>query len=293
MITRGKTIQIYLPFGDPHSIRYAGLTNGIVRLIEIPRVELQHFEKMEYAEQAAVYFLIGYPSDEKPLLYIGQSNNVAKRLKQHNNEKDFWEKALVAVSLTNNLTAVHTQFLEKIAIQRAIEANRYILDNANSGSQSSYTPDWIESDCEDIFDNISMLLSTLSQPIFENLGSAKRIEKEKDFPIFSCIAKHCDAKGYYSNEGFVILKDSLVRRKPVNSLSELFKNKLNELLKSNIIKVYDEDRFIFLENYLMSSPSGASQLVSGRSSNGWVEWKTHDGKTLSDIYRSDVISEEN
>tara|TARA_B100000497_G_C7572343_1_gene344878 strand:- start:561 stop:686 length:126 start_codon:yes stop_codon:yes gene_type:complete len=30
----------------------------------------------------------------------------------------------------------------------------------------------------------------------------------------------------------------------------------------------------------MGTPSGTSNLVLGASSNGWVDWKIQDGKTL-------------
>ena len=40
---RPKTIQIYLPFGDPRGIRVAELTTRIVRVIEVPREQLDHF----------------------------------------------------------------------------------------------------------------------------------------------------------------------------------------------------------------------------------------------------------
>lgn len=288
MKTRGKTIHIYLPFGDPRSIRYAGMTNGTIRLIEIPRAELQSFEKNEYAEQAGIYFLIENKYDEKPSVYIGQSNDLLARLKQHNKEKDFWERAMVAISLTDNLTAAHIQYLEKIAIQRAIECNRYHLENSTQGSRKTSTQDWIKDDCEDIFDNISMLLSTLNQPIFESLSVNAKSKKQL---VFSCVALHCQAKGYYSNEGFVILKNSYIRREPVKSLSSMMKKKLNELLKNNIIEIVDDNRYILKEDYQMGSPSGASQLVSGRPSNGWVEWKLDDGKTLNDIYRNNEIND--
>ncbi|HAM60442.1 MAG TPA: hypothetical protein DCP60_01205 [Psychrobacter sp.] len=33
------------------------------------------------------------------------------------------------------------------------------------------------------------------------------------------------------------------------------------------------------------NPSGASSLVSGRSTNGWIEWKNEAGKTLDSVYR--------
>ncbi|MFT7325066.1 MAG: hypothetical protein ACI90C_000659, partial [Rhodoferax sp.] len=42
-MARPQTIQIYLPAGDPRGVRVAEITTRIVRVIEIPRSQLQEF----------------------------------------------------------------------------------------------------------------------------------------------------------------------------------------------------------------------------------------------------------
>jgi len=78
-----------------------------------------------------------------PRAYIGQSGNVGVRLVQHNQGndrgKDFWNRALVVISLTNSMTQTHALFLEWFAIAEATKAGRYSLENGNTGSQP-YTP---------------------------------------------------------------------------------------------------------------------------------------------------------
>ena len=65
-------------------------------------------------------------------MYIGQSGNFGKRLVQHNQDtdrgKDFWNRALVVVSLTNSMTQTHALFLEWFAIGQATQAGRYSLN---------------------------------------------------------------------------------------------------------------------------------------------------------------------
>ena len=51
------------------------------------------------------------------------------------------------------------------------------------------------------------------------------------------------------------------------------------------------DQLVFLENVLMGTPSGTSTLVLGASSNGWVDWKTQDGKTLDAATKEAKASE--
>ena len=69
-----KTIQIFLPSGDPRGIRVAEITTRIVRVIEVPRSLVTEFLAMPEAKQVGIYFLVGDTGDEEnPQLYIGQS----------------------------------------------------------------------------------------------------------------------------------------------------------------------------------------------------------------------------
>ena len=54
-----KTIQIFLPSGDPRGIRIAEITTRIVQAIEIPRSLLHDFLKMPESEKVGLYYLIG------------------------------------------------------------------------------------------------------------------------------------------------------------------------------------------------------------------------------------------
>jgi hypothetical protein len=50
---------------------------------------------------------INVAQNASDVCYIGQTGNVGGRLKQHTAAKDYWERALVAVSLTNTWTDTH------------------------------------------------------------------------------------------------------------------------------------------------------------------------------------------
>ena len=67
MTATPKTIQIFLPGGDPRGIRVAEITTRIVQVIEVPRSLLQDFLKMPESDQVALYFLFGEVGDGKLL----------------------------------------------------------------------------------------------------------------------------------------------------------------------------------------------------------------------------------
>ena len=47
---------------------------------------------------------------------------------------------------------------------------------------------------------------------------------------------------------------------------------------------------IFTRDHLFASPSMAAMTLMGRSANGWVEWKSPQGKTLNEVKRQSVTS---
>ena len=106
-----KTIQIFLPGGDPRGIRVAEITTRIVQVIEVPRSLLQDFLKMQESDQVALYFLFGEAEDgSEQKVYLGQTGDLRARLVTHNKEKEFWQRALVLISRTNSLTQTHSSW---------------------------------------------------------------------------------------------------------------------------------------------------------------------------------------
>ena len=88
MTTTPKTIQIFLPGGDPRGIRVAEITTRIVQVIEVPRSLLQDFLKMPESDQVALYFLVGEADDGSgQKVYIGQTGDLRARVAQHKKEK--------------------------------------------------------------------------------------------------------------------------------------------------------------------------------------------------------------
>ena len=90
-----------------------------------------------------------------------------------------------------------------------------------------------------------------------------------------------------SNEKFEILKGTSIVLEVKSDNPATFKrnkNLIDELLRKNLIE-QSGDKYVFKENYIATSPSAAAILVLGRSANGWSEWKTYEGKLLSDYRR--------
>lgn len=278
-----KTIQIFLPGGDPRGIRVAEITTRTVKVIEVPRSLLQDFLKMAESDQVALYFLFGQAeNDSEKKVYIGQSSDLRARLIKHNKEKEFWERALVFISRTNSLTQTHTLFLEWHSLQATINAGRYAHENGNNGSRP-HTPAPLEADCMEIFETGQTLLATLGYPIFDPVAKPDAALNVDE--IFFCTGSGANGRGLYTEEGFVVLKGSKGRKENVRSIigtaNERFRTQLYE---SGVMRI-EGDTVIFEKDYAFRSPSMAALALMGRSANGWIEWKTTNGKTLNAVKR--------
>ena len=62
-------------------------------------------------------------------------------------------------------------------------------------------------------------------------------------------------------------------------------NKQRTELQSNGDIESENGIFILKTTLEFNTPSGASDFILGGSTNGWIEWKNKDGKTLDELYR--------
>ncbi|MGZ5857224.1 MAG: GIY-YIG nuclease family protein [Burkholderiaceae bacterium] len=286
MTYRPQTIQIFLPSGDPRGVRVADITTRIIRVIEVPRSLLSEFLRMPEAQQVGIYFLVGESENgENQKVYVGQSGSVGERLSSHNQKKDFWNKALVVISLTNSMTQTHALFLEWFSIKQAQEVSRYVLENGNTGARP-HTPAPLEADCYEIHDTARTLMATLGYPIFEAVSTP--ISEIDNREIYYCKGDGAEGVGQYTSEGFVVLLGSKARIKNVESIAGTSSERFREKLVTSGVMVEKDGMYVFTKDHLFGSPSMAAIAVLGRTANGWKAWKDKDGSTLDALKRANA-----
>jgi len=272
----GKTIQIYLPDGNPRSLKIAEITSRTVSAILIPRSKLGEAANRDELNNVGVYLLFG-SEKSKPQVYIGEAENCLSRLKQHNKSKDFWTHAVAFISKTQYFTKTHIKFLEWLCCEVAIKANRYSIENGNTPSRP-HISESVEADLYDNFETIQILASTLGYPVFDE------IRKPKTKEVIICKGKDAYAEGEYTEDGIIVFtgsKCNLVESKTAGSWVTGMRNDLKE---SGVLSEKG-NTLIFSKDHIFSSPSTSAAVVLARSANGWIEWKYKDGKTLDQVKR--------
>lgn len=274
-----QTIQIFLPDGSPTSIREAELTNRLVKAILFPRNKISEVSQREMIHFTGVYFLFGTDDDgTNSIVYIGEGENCYKRIKAHNRRKDFWTHCVMVTTKTDEYTKTDVKYLEHYCLEYAQKIGRYRTYN-DTGSRKPSIPEGREHDLLDNFETLKILLATLGYPLFEE---KRKTNSTKE--LFYCEGKKAEAKGEFTDDGFLVLKGSTANLEEVPKVRKWVTSRRDALLKANVL-TQNGDVLEFREDQIFSSPSAASCVVLGRSSNGWKEWKDHEGKTLDEVKR--------
>lgn len=277
MNKRAKTIQIFLPDGDPKGIKVACVTSRVVEMTYIPRARLADAAKRQNLSSVGVYFLVGGEDQLKPEVYIGEAENCLARLSQHNKQKDFWNYALVITSRTGDFTKTHAKYLEWLCHDRAILAKRCVIHNSIIPTKS-YVDEQMEAFIFDTFDTVEVLTPTLGLNVFQP-HSFEVTKEESD--LFYAKSRGGEGRGRYTEEGFIVFAGSKCAPKITQSMQGRVGDRLRqELIKEGLLR-----NFVFIENYTFSSPSTAAEVVLGRAANGWTSWFNKDEKTLDQVYR--------
>ncbi len=274
-----KTIQIFLPDGNARSVRIAEITSRTVQAIQIPRTKILEAGDRAEVKSVGVYFLFGEDEDTGlPLVYIGEAEECHIRIAQHNRTKGFWESAVAITSKTNSFTKAHAKYLEWYCHQQAVETNRYSVENSTIPTKP-YISEQMEADLMDNYETIKVLLSTLGFPVLETVT----VKKQPSEMLF-CRGQGVEAKGQYTDDGFIIFQGSTCKLKEVKSARTFVKNARERVIAAGVI-VKKDDVYIFTKDWLFPSPSQAGVVVLGRTVNGWTMWKDARGKTLDALKR--------
>lgn len=279
MKKRPFTIQTYFPSGNTRGYRISQIPTRTVQAIYIPRFDLDvAIENRPELNYNGIYFLF---EEEEPVIdhnraaaYIGESETIYNRLKRHHKERGDWSVA-VAFTTTgeeNQLTKADIKYLENYCYQRALEADRYSL-NQNTPTQS-FVHEAREADLMDMYSSIADLLSFLGFPIFMPKMNEKEMRDQDNY--YYITSRGSDAKAIYSQDGMTVIKGSRIASSSTKSFSN--GRLLNELKETKII----DDEGIFVKDYTFTKPSTAASIVALQPANGWIMWKRKDGKTLDE-----------
>lgn len=127
---RPKAIKILLPTGDLHGVKIIEIGNWIGKILVIPKVALPEIlDRRRFEMQtAALYFLYRSVPKMNPVVYVGETENFRRRIKEHYSRRN-WEKVFVILAKDNNLNKAHIKYLEYAAFKLVNKGKQALLVN--------------------------------------------------------------------------------------------------------------------------------------------------------------------
>lgn len=273
-----KSIKLFLVDGTPAGLITAQIGQWTGRATVSSRQDVDRLLNREELKKPGVYLLIGEDPDEASVdrVYIGESENIPSRIKDHVSKKDFWTRVCVFTSSDRDLTKAHIRYIEYHLIRLAKNTGNCELDNGNDASESSLDEAG-ESDMQKFIEQVQLLLPVFGFRFLESIVVAKpnvngnnEIDDER-FEFESGIAK---AYGKPVDDQFVVIAGSTIRSEEKVMLSS-YKQLRDRLIKEERLVKHEssEDLMVFVSDYAFKSPSAAAAVVSGASPNGPAVWK--------------------
>lgn len=276
---RARTIHIFLSDGTPTGVLTAEIINWTGKIIAAPRARLPDLLARPEASRTGAYILSGPdPQDATRLMvYVGESDSVRERLKQHNTDdsKDFFTRVCVIVSKDENLTKTHVRYLESRLIDLIKIAKRAVLANGNS-PMFALLPESDKADMEFFIEQIAVVLPVLGLEFIQptptphtNSSSAATSQSI----LFDMTAVGIKADAVEIDGEFVVLKGSLARLAGTASWTS-YKGLRDKLVaEEKLIESGQPNILQFAENVAFDSPSAAAAVVYAGNQNGRIAWR--------------------
>lgn len=266
-----------MPNGDPDGLRLVEKSNWSGIGVVFNRTNYKEVVSRPEFDRTGVYVLVGNSgASSLATIYVGEGDPVKERLNSHYGKKDFWDWAIFFVTKDNSLNKAHVQRMECRLLKLASDAKQCKLDNLNS----PYPPTLSEADTADVE---SFVLDMLSIFPLLGLGVFEKIEaRTAPHQLLYIDAKGITATGYEDAKGFVACEGSQLVKTETATIPPHVSALRKDLVEGGVISNAGE-YYRLTQDHVFSSPSTASSVIQGRSSNGRTEWKTKDGRTLKEL----------
>lgn len=286
----GKQIRLFLVDGTAGGLTTAEITNWTGHVLTAKREEVGDLLGREEVLRTGVYLLLGEDAEATggTRCYIGETDSIADRLRQHVRDKDWWDRIVVVTSKDENLTKSHVRYLESRLIRLTAEAGRVDLANGTA-PPAPRLPEADRSDMDYFVAQLQIILPVLgvnairTRPVPTAPGETVATEAS---PVFFLINARSgtDAKAQVIDGEFTVLAGSHVvaawtatgNADSTRRAYDGYRAQHRRLLAEGSIRVTDGVA-VTTRDLVFGSPSTAGAVAIGRSCNGRISWITADG----------------
>lgn len=300
-MNKPRSIIIFLLDGEADGIRTAQIQMSTIFAVAFRRNQLKRaVDTFAELSRPGVYLLYGPdPADDSPTAYIGESQNVSKRLGYHatsgNREDDtaygYWSDTIALVNKDDTLTKGHAMQIEAQLIKAAQKNPGWTLRNGKGSDEGTGgLPLHDLAACDEFAEQCKVLVGSLGIDLFrrsipratEPDKVSKTSRTDTGEVQFQFAGRGFDARMSISERGdFVVLEGSRVRTIEAASLVTSTRKMRKRLMDTGML-VPDGESYRFTAPFAFKSISAAASTVSGTSTNGRTAWRTSAGLSYAD-----------
>ncbi|MGV9182962.1 GIY-YIG nuclease family protein [Arcanobacterium canis] len=279
----------------PGGLITAEVSGWTGKIIAAPRSRLNQLLAREEASNNGVYLLLGDDpvSINSTWCYIGRTENFTERLRNHQAKKSQWDRVVIISSLHHSFNEGHWGYMEARLINAARAAQRCSLDENKNNPQGRRLSEAQEAAVESFYEQVKIVLPLLSVDILRSADqpAVQSTPPSAQSPVFGisrpkrkidALLKVVDGE-YFLLEGSTVAAKVNLRGRTESTLRTAKK------IAASHQKLIDDGSLTIEGAYArvirdlpFSSPSAASNIVLGTSTNGRTEWATPTGQTLGD-----------
>ena len=287
----GKHIELFLVDGEPGGIMTANVSGWTGHILVGPRAALTRLLDREEAHRNGVYLLLGDDpgASESIACYIGRTEDFSARFRQHDRQKDWWDRAVLISSRNDSFNEGHWGYLEARLVEIASTAKRCSLPDNTQTPQPRKLSEAQQSDAEAFLDQVRGVLPVLGVSIVRStktLPGRQPLPQDIDSAVFTLAVPKRDihAQARVIRDEFIMLEGSRVVGGWTYKGSSQSTRRVYESYRARHTKLVDDGSIAvdgvtgtLTRDIPFPSPSTAGSIATGRSCNGRTAWKWTGG----------------
>lgn len=293
-MNHGRQIRLFLADGSASGLRYYELVNWTGQALRVPVSRIKELLAGEWPgtefRRPGVYLVKGQTEEGDEVLYIGESEDVAKRLNEHLTKLPLEiSEALLFTSKDSNLTKTHVLWLEKKLIEKVRETKQISLQNTQLAEAASLSPPEQATTAE-FLENIELIAQTAGFSYFHapKITPSPRdtdpVAVQPTTPTLTLTSGRVKATATRTDDGFVVSKGSLAKIETSEHLQASYAARRADLIKNEIlVQTSDGRHYEFTADTAFPSPSAAAATVVGYNYSGPANWKDGAGTPLKTL----------
>ena len=284
----GRSLELFFVDGRPDGMLTAEVFNWTGHVLKAPRTQLPAVLARPEARHTGVYLLIG-EKDGAACAYIGEAENVATRIRDHDAKKDWWSEILIVTTTADALHKAHVKYIEARLIEQARAVGSMPLENGNSPARPGLS-EAATANMEEFIDTLLIVLPALGLDGFVSKrrtflqDTRLNVTGPADRFVLKTARNGVHAYAEVRDGEFIMNEGSRIRAswQGAGGHDAGYRKLHADLVAMGVIDV-SQDPAVMRANYAFKSPSAAAAVANGRPANGRIEWKREaDGLSFHD-----------